>query len=351
MGHGGDIYRNRVDLDFSVNLNPAPVPEAVRQAIRAGIRDACAYPDPEQEKVRTAIAKADGVKAENVFAGNGASELILAAVRAVSPKKAVLMEPCYLGYSYALQSLSDCEIIRVQLDRKNGFSLTGKECEDMDLGTGMLFLTDPWNPSGGNIPDTVLLSVLERAEERGNAVLLDQSFLFLSDKGAAYQNPGAAGAADLIRRFENLMILRSYTKLFSLPGIRMGYILAREDMIGRIRRQLPEWNLSSPSGSAMEACASLLSEGEEVFDCQKNAEERAYLSDALKKLGCAVYPSDTIYILFEADPDLYHKLLQRGILIRDCSDYNGLGRGYFRVAVKDHASNSTLIRTMEQILS
>ena len=202
----------------------------------------------------------------------------------------------------------------------------------------MLFLTDPWNPTGKNIPRDFLEEMLYRAGEIGCAVLLDQSFLPLSE-GTAPPAP------ELLRRFPHLVIVRSYTKIFSLPGLRMGCALSSAEMIRRIRRQLPEWNLSSAAGCAMEACARLAGRApDKIFDREEAAKERAYLTGALTALGCRVYKSDTVFLLFRSVPELYSRLLEQRILIRDCSDFPGLGKGYFRIAVKDHFSNEKLIK-------
>ncbi|MBQ6385307.1 MAG: aminotransferase class I/II-fold pyridoxal phosphate-dependent enzyme [Lachnospiraceae bacterium] len=357
MRHGGDIYRNRVELDFSVNLNPKPVPASVLSALQEGMRQAGAYPDPEQERVREALALADGAERECVFAGNGASELLMASVRAFHPRAALLFEPCYSGYRYALSSLPDCEIREAYLAEDSGFAPTEdllftKAGEDWPEG-GMLFLTDPWNPSGINLDDALLCRILELAAFRGITVILDQSFYTLSEKcgRSRGEKPGFSDrAGELTGRFGNLVILRSYTKLFSLPGIRMGYVISCGENIRRIRRQLPEWNLSSAAACAMEACAELTRRsGYEVFDAAEIREEREYLTRELTDLGFRVYGSDTVFLLFRAEPDLGSRLLSRGILIRDCAAWPGLGRGYYRIAVKSRGENRLLIENIRKI--
>ena len=364
MTHGGDIYRNKVHLDYSVNLNPEPVPESVICALSRGIREAGAYPDPDEERVRGAVARADGVDAANVFAGNGASEILLAIVRAFSPASALLIEPCYSGYRYALDSLGSCRIREACLREEDGFAVTEEILPAIDGGADILFLTDPWNPTGRNIAPRLLEEILERAEQNAAAVVLDQSFYMLSDAPAAQSEPGLESIGvsaehrtgkdslrSLIKTYKNLIVVRSYTKLFSLPGIRMGYVVSSADNVKKIRRQLPEWNLSSTAGCAMEACAEILSGGaRKICDYTMIARERAYLSAELTKMGCKVYGSDTIYILFRSDQPVYDKLLDRGILIRDCSNYRGLGRGYYRIAVRSPKENKTLIKNMREAL-
>ena len=371
MRHGGDIYRNKVYLDFSVNLNPKEVPETVLRAVRTGIREAGVYPDPEEERVREAIAAADGVGAECIFAGNGASEMILAAVRAFPPRRALLFEPCFSGYRNAMESVGGCEIREEYLRDKTLWDAGGRsgatdgnainpafpDEDDFALtedilrlagDTDMLFLTDPWNPTGRNIDPGLLERILETASRKNIKVLLDQSFFLLSRSGREWD---VSRDREWIRKFRNLIIIRSYTKLFSLPGIRMGYAVSAPENILKIRRQLPEWNLSSVSGRAMEACAVLIAGGvHEIFDYAMMEEERAYLVRGLKDLGCRVYPSDTIYLMFCSVRGLYEKLLERGIMIRDCSGFPGLGEGFYRIAVRKHDENEILLENLREIL-
>lgn len=335
MSHGGDIYRNTVHTDLSVNLNPEGTPAPLTEAAGEGIRLASVYPDTEQEAVRSAIAAADGVNMECVFAGNGASELILASVRAVNPKTALLIEPCFSGYRRALESLPSCEIREMFLREEEDFMLTDEIIKFMSGGADMVFITDPWNPTGRRIGGRLLMRILEEALRKHIYVLLDQSFYLLSEGIKGDPDPESS---DLIDRYDNLIIIRSYTKLFSLPGIRMGYVLSCAENVNAIRRQLPEWNLSSVSASVMKAGAEYLmkmrDDGIMFPDTAMIAGRRAALADGLRAGGYRVYPSDTVYLLFRAEEDLGERLLEKGILIRDCSDYRGLGKGFFRVAVK-----------------
>lgn len=341
MGHGGDIYRNQVELDFSVSLNPYPVPQSIRDAAEDGIRKSMFYPDVKQESLRNALADLDGVAFDEVFAGNGASELLLAAVRSIRPRRVLVAEPGFTGYRSVLGSLLDCSVTEYVLREENDFVVDKKlPLQGMDL----LFLTDPWNPTGRNISGDVLKHLLARAKEEGVCTILDQSFLHLSDKADV-------DAHDLLREYEDLILIRSFTKLFALPGIRMGYVIANNDRIAGIQKQLPEWNLSAIAGSVMEEGARLI-KGSDF--CERSRElirkEREYLQNGLKKWGIRVYQSDANYMLIRSEEDLYTKLLTQKILIRDCSDFPHMPDHFFRIAVKDHESNRKLLDTLQKIL-
>ena len=347
MNHGGDIYRNKVDIDFSVNLNPTGIPDDISEAIKEGVSRAGTYPDSKQESVREIISEHEGITPECVLAGNGASELIFAAVRAVKPRNVLLIEPGFSGYRYALNSLHNCNIETYFLKKENGFKLNTDIIDLIDKDIDLIFLCDPWNPTGKNIDDDLLLSIFDRAKTNDAYVILDQSFYHLSEKAKK-----GFDASDMLKSYDRLIILRSMTKIFSLPGVRTGYMMADKEMITGIKNQLPEWNLSVISEEVIKAGARLLSE-KGFIDPSLDVirKERTYLTDELKTLGLNVYESDTTFILIETDHELYEKLLKRKILIRDLSNSYGLGRGFYRIAIKDHRSNKILIENIREIIN
>ncbi|MBO4901700.1 MAG: aminotransferase class I/II-fold pyridoxal phosphate-dependent enzyme [Lachnospiraceae bacterium] len=346
MSHGGDIYRNKIILDHSVNLNPMPLPDALLKAFETGERAGYVYPDIRQERIRSILSGAEGIPAECVYAGNGASELILACVRAIAPKKALLIEPCFTGYKHALLSLSNCEIEEYMLKEADGFALTEDVLSAIGADTDLLFLCDPWNPTGQNIAPGLLEAVLGRALETRTKVILDQSFLLLSEKGRT-----GPDAADFLKRFPDLILLRSYTKLFSLPGIRMGYVMGAAKWIGEVISQLPEWNLSAMAEAVMEEGTRLILETDFCLQSQKCIRDgRKQLSGALCELGFTVYRSDTDFILFRTEKEIFAPLKERGILIRDCKDLAGLDGTFYRIAVRNDADNRVLIENMKEIV-
>ncbi|MBQ8006691.1 MAG: aminotransferase class I/II-fold pyridoxal phosphate-dependent enzyme, partial [Lachnospiraceae bacterium] len=184
MRHGGDIYSNSVNIDFSVSLNPYVTDElkaVIGEAAAEGMASAGFYPDPEQRAVRSAIADMENVEPECVYTGSGASELLLAIARMRNPKKALLIEPCYSGYSYVLNCIRDCGIKRHLLKEDEGFCLTEDVLAAFTEDIDMVFLADPNNPTGRNIDGNLLEKILDRASELNISVVLDRSFYMLSD--------------------------------------------------------------------------------------------------------------------------------------------------------------------------
>ncbi len=348
--HGGDVYRNEVRLDFSVNLNPFDMPQAVLDAIQTGLAEIHQYPDPKQQKLREGIAALEapsfgegGAGTENVVCGNGASELIMAAVHAVMPKKALITAPCYAGYAVALKA-ADTEITEYPLKESLGFALDEEFLGYITEDTGMVFITDPNNPNGKLIRPDLKKAIAAKCEECGVVLVIDECFYPLTDAGLAARQGGSVIA-------DKALHLRAFTKTFAIPGIRTGYLLSRDTaLLEKIRKHLPEWNVSRIAERTGEAAAKVLAETDYL---EKSvgmiSQERSYLTEQLSGLGIKVYPGDTNYLLIRSVPDLYSRLLAKGIMIRRCANFSGLDDTYFRIAVRRHTDNEELVMTLGSI--
>ncbi len=346
MAHGGDIYSHKIDLDFSVSLNPFPPSQDLEAAVLSGLKRAGCYPDIRQTRLRTLLAEKNNVEADNVLAGNGASEMLLSAVRSISPRNVLLPVPCFTGYRHILDASGCCRTEPFFLKEEDGFAIPPAFPEVIQESHDLLILTDPGNPAGRNIDEKILYDILDRCRETKTKVILDESFYFLSRKACIEREKSAAA---LIRRYPGLYIIRSWTKLFSLPGIRMGYVISSHENIWEVQAHIPEWNLPVITEEVMAELAGRLDEGMLRTMCLAVREERDFFVPELAKRTEKVYPSDSVYILFRAEEGLYEKLLARGILIRDCGDYEGLGKGYYRTAVKTRQENLCLLKKLDEV--
>ena len=346
MMHGGDIYRNRIHTDFSVNLNPLPVRDSIISALKQGFKNSSAYPDLHQQSVRESLAGADGLDSTYVVAGNGASELIMAVTAAAEPRRAAVICPAFSGYRRALGRIRDCKTESICLSEEDGFVFTEDIIDKIPADTELVCIADPISHTGRNIDDAVIRKLLDHAEANGIRVIIDESFLYLSDKILSFEKRDTAA---LVKKYSGLYVIRSFTKLFALPGIRMGYLISQPQNIAEVTAQLPEWNLSMPAQYCMEQCASELEDGEFVHDsAQFVSRERGAFIEALRDAGMEVFDSDTIYFCFKADTGLYKYMIENGVLIRDLSNEEGLGEGYYRIAVKQHEHNAMIVRLIKE---
>lgn len=168
--HGGDIYRNQVSLDFSVNINPFGMPQRVREALEAAVAWCERYPDIRSEALRDAIAGAKGIAPADIVCGNGASELFPAILRAVHAKKVLLPVPSFYGYEYAAKSVG-AEICCHELLETDGYAVTERFLTAIGEGVNAVFLAVPNNPVGTVVEPELLEKIAERCQKDRKSVV------------------------------------------------------------------------------------------------------------------------------------------------------------------------------------
>lgn len=350
--HGGDIYTNEYRLDFSVNINPFGMHEAVRKAAEESMRDVTAYPDARCRKLRQSVAEKLHVMPEHLIFGNGAAELIFSLVLAQKPKKALLISPGFAEYEQALK-VADCEILYYDRKEEDDFAVNehfvqflrenlSPEEKEND-GIDLVFVCSPDNPTGRVVPSDILREVLEICEENSIRLVIDESFIeFVNDEKRD-------SMLSEMQNKKSLFLLRSFTKIYGMPGLRLGYgICADMDLIRRMEEMRQPWSVSIPAQAAGIAACRLTGWTEKVRDYVQT--QRSFLERELEELGCRVYPSDSNYLLFYTEHELMEPLKKHGILIRDCSNYRGLGEGFYRIAVRLKGENRELLTVLRDIL-
>lgn len=334
--HGGDIYRNHVNIDFSINVNPLGTPESVKAALYHAVEMCGRYPDIEAEKLKTAVSGFLGVPKEYLLFGNGASELLLAVVNGINPRKTVIPVPSFYGYEYAAKSVGG-EIIYYEMKKENGFCLSGDIKQILTGDVDLLFLANPNNPVGNLLDKEMLKELLAHCRDKGIYVVMDECFIEFCES--------CFSLISEIEEFENLILVRAFTKIFSIPGVRLGYLVCKnKSLCIQIADKLPEWNLSCFAQEAGCVCAR-----ERVFieETRRYIEkEREFMESGFNDRGFKVFPSAANFIMVYSDIPLYEKLLKEGILIRDCSNFRGLGKGYCRIAIKSRGENEMLLKAI-----
>ncbi len=339
--HGGDIYRNQVSLDFSVNINPFGMPQRVREALDAAVAWCERYPDIRSEALRDAIAGAKGIAPADIVCGNGASELFPAILRAVHAKKVLLPVPSFYGYEYAAKSVG-AEICCHELLETDGYAVTERFLTAIGEGVNAVFLAVPNNPVGTVVEPELLEKIAERCQKYGVTLILDECFVMFT---------GAEERYSFLKKYRNypgVVIVRAFTKLYAMPGVRLGYLVCSDAALTEaIRADLPEWNLSVFAQQAgCVACGQrAYVEHSVAFVCR----ERAWLTEQLSEIGITVFASNANFLMIKDGRPLAKELLKRGILIRDCSNYRGLSAGYYRIAVRRREENERLLAALAQV--
>ncbi|ROR31637.1 L-threonine O-3-phosphate decarboxylase [Mobilisporobacter senegalensis] len=340
--HGGDIYTHKNMIDFSSNINPLGPPDGVITAACEGIRSVSYYPDPWCNKLRERLSKMHQLPKEYILCGNGAAELIFSFVLAYKPKKALFPIPTFHEYEQALHTI-DCDITYYSMKEENDFILTDDFIPAITNDLDIIFLCNPNNPTGHLIPNGLLDQILQKCVDYNIYLVIDECFMDFVNKEEQ------DSFIEKCTTVKTLFILKAFTKLYAIPGLRLGYMISSNtEMLMKMKEVTQPWNVSVPAQLA--GIAALEEEEYVNKSIELILQERKYLMSELSKMNLKLYDSKGNYIFFQGDKGLYEECLNKGILIRDCSNYEGLEQGYYRIAVKDHISNEKLVHILQEVI-
>jgi threonine-phosphate decarboxylase len=316
------------------------MPESVRQAVKNALDQAEHYPDPLCRKLKNALAANYGLPQHFFICGNGGADLIYRLAYALRPKKALLTAPTFAEYEEALkQTGTDCEFYWMEED----FLVKESILVQMDADVDVMFLCNPNNPTGLLVDQELLLRILQRAEEQKILLVLDECFL-------DFTGQEDRSLVSYTQQYPNLFILKSFTKMYAMPGIRLGYgISSNRQLLDRMESAGQCWGVSV---LASEAGIAALQEKEYVHrSVEYVRRERSFLKKELEQMGLVVWDSQADYLFFRMPGihDLQERLAPERILVRRCANYRGLDDTCYRVAVKDHAANERLLSCLEKV--
>ena len=343
--HGGDIYNYKEYdkiLDFSTNINPFGASENVIAAAQSALKEIHHYPDSKCRALVRKIADYLELPESYILCGNGAADLIFSYVLAEKPKKALVTAPTFSEYEQALRTVG-CDIHNVYLYTKDDFEVNENILLNLTSDLDVVFLCSPNNPTGKKIPKNLLTQILEKCVEYQIRLILDECFYeFL-------ENPEEATMQAEVKNCSQLVILRAFTKMHAIPGLRLGYILCRDNsLLERIQRVRQPWSVSTVAQAA--GLAAIEDEERVEKTRQYITKERKRMELELESIGISYIQSDANYILiyYEGKESLYEKLLEKNILIRDCQNYIGLKKGYYRIAIKRKEENDRLLTALRE---
>lgn len=351
LGHGGNIEEisrlygiNKNDLiDFSANINPLGLAPKVKLVMESEISEVERYPDITYYNLKKAIAKYENINMDSLFVGNGAAEVIFNIVRAVKPKNVLLPAPTFSEYEDAVKSIGgNLEYFYLQNDFELDREFLNYLTEEID----MVFVCNPNNPTGVISSRDYIVEILEKAKANNIIVVIDESFLdFVKEKDNIT-------AIQLIRDYRNLIIVKSLTKFYAFPGIRLGYGIsgnkALQELIDRVA--IP-WSINTIASRAGEVAVNESGYREETIEYVNRNKELLY--NGLREIqGIRVFKPSVNFIFFKVntDIDLKKELLKVGIIIRSCDNYIGLDKSYYRIAVRKEEENIRLLEELGRIL-
>lgn len=351
MVHGGLIFQTARELgispeellDFSANLNPLGMPGEIKDAVIRALSGASHYPDVGCGPLREAIADAEQVPSSWVLCGNGAADLVFRLGYAMRPKSALVMAPTFLEYERAMEQ-AGARVEHFTLD--DSLRLDESVLDAVKPGLSLLFLCNPNNPTGILTERGLVERLINRAASAGVLVVLDECFMDFVERQEEYTMTGR------LKDFKNLLILKSFTKMYAMAGLRLGYCLSSNgELLKGMENAGQDWSVNTLAQAAGLAALKL----EEFPSAARRlvGREREYLKKELEGLSLRVYDSQANYLLFRApgQEDLAARLLPLRIMIRNCGNYPGLSGDYYRVAVRNHEENERLARALARVLT
>ncbi|WP_078128677.1 cobyric acid synthase [Leptospira alexanderi] len=352
-GHGGNLIElsqkagckpNEI-LDFSVNVNPLGFPEWLRPFIHSKISDLISYPDPNYTSLKETIHSKYRIPTEQIVLGNGASELILQIPFAVDTDYALIVTPCYSGYKEGI-SLKNIPCMELSLKEKDFFRLDFDEVRNILKSKSdqkaLIFLGHPNNPTGITLDRNETLKLA--SEFPSYIFVIDESFIDLCPKGTSFLND----------RTNNMILIRSMTKVLAIPGLRIGVCFASPQICSSLSKRLPTWNVNTLAASVYEKA---------IVEYEHTEKSKQKILSWKEKLECDlsnleflhVFPSDTNFILIKILKDrsateLTQELLRKHrIAVRDCGNFSGLSENFIRIAVRTPEENEKIVNAFSDI--
>lgn len=329
-GHGDDIYSysKLIISNFSSNIYSRQDLSALQEYLCSRINIIHSYPEPDAGSLIRLLAEQSGVIAQNICVTNGATEAIYLIAQSFAYARSSIFYPTFSEYG-------DACIINKHIIQQV------KSLDEISIDTGLVWLCNPNNPTGGVIDKSVLIEYIK--EHPDQFIIIDQSYEHFTLEELFSVSEAV--------QYKNLILLHSMTKHFAIPGLRLGYITACTELIEKISKYRMPWSVNSLS---IEAGKYLLNENKSYIDLH------AYLAETLRLMaelnvieGLSVLPTNTHFFLCELANKRASNLKQylienHGILIRDASNFRGLDERYFRIATQAPRENDLLVKAIKE---
>ncbi|AZK49156.1 threonine-phosphate decarboxylase CobD [Paenibacillus lentus] len=354
-GHGGDVESAALRYglepgqftDFSANINPLGPPPGMLEALQAALPEIVRYPDPGHRALLSMLAERHGASQGAICVGNGAAEIMSLILLALAPNKVGVVQPCFSEYE-TLSRQFGAEVQMVYGIAERDYRAAPEQIVKLMASSDLVFLGQPNNPNGVQYEVEQLRLLAESAEQQKTYLVLDEAFIdFIPAERRQSLLPE-------LEQYPHVILVRSMTKFYAIPGLRLGYGIAHPQIIAAMRSKQVTWSVNI---LALRAGEISLQAGEEYVTATISAiaKERKYLASELGRLGCEVTPGEANYLLLKLPApwtagSMQEALGRRGVLVRSCAMYPGLDEGHIRVAVKDRAANTLLIGEMQLII-
>ncbi|WP_163527744.1 threonine-phosphate decarboxylase CobD [Halobacillus ihumii] len=331
----------KVTHDFSVNVNPLGPPPWLQEKWSDFFELITDYPDPHNEDLRQTIARKEGVSAKQVLVGNGASELLSLIGRVFAGKKLLIVEPTFSEYR-TIAKANQCTIDSIFLTESEGWELPVERIKSKLRDADLVMICNPNNPTGIAYKQSGLVDLLGELEKREISLLIDEAFYdFVHNEPSLIQD---------VNKFSNLIILRSLTKMYCIPGIRIGYLAGSEKMVERFAAHQPTWSVNALAQQVAMLCLNDDTYRQETRELIHSEKERIF--PRLQNLAFTVSNTEVNYYLLGGFPSLSDTLLpfllKNRVAARHTHNFPGLDGDYVRIAVRTQQENDYLLDLLER---
>nr|WP_275522438.1 Rv2231c family pyridoxal phosphate-dependent protein CobC [Streptomyces oceani] len=324
LRHHGDVEAAEGLLDLAVNVSRLPRPDWLEDALHAGVAASTSYPDARA--AHAAVARRHARDRSEVLVTAGAAEAFFLVARARPWRRPVVVHPQFTEPDVALRAAGH-QVEHVLCRPGDGFALDPERVpEDADL----VVLGNPTNPTGRLHSAAVLRSLVRP----GRVVVVDEAFMdFVPDEPQTLTS----------QRVPGLIVLRSLTKLWSIPGIRVGYVVGDAAVLAELADQQAPWSVSAPALAAVVATTGTTAVTEQEHRARRAVRERRVLVDGLAELGVAVAESAAPFVLAGLGHGTHAWLRAHGVAVRRADTFPGLDDGWARIAVREPAASRHLL--------
>ena len=337
-------------IDFSANINPAGPPPSALAAMRRTLEDPATlvvYPDLELIELKQAIAECTGAQPDNVAVANGFVPLLESALRSLKIERCLLPVPSFSEYRGALEN-TGVATTTYRLSPDHGFEYETDTILEalLDHSCDAILLANPQNPSGTLCNARRMKRLIEMAARYRITIMLDEAFIDYCPL-ESLTRPAM--------EYENLIVFRSVTKFFAIPGLRVAYAISGSHHINAMSRFIAPWPIASIASVAV--CAALNDGAYAEESRLANERRRLWLEEQLAQLQIATYPSSANFLLLRFPVEVDVRLLwermivEEQLVLRSCTNFDGLAAGHLRIAVRSESENDRLIRGLERVLS
>lgn len=345
--HGGEIYNLDKNItDFSTNINPLGVPESFRRVFFRRMDELTQYPDSLNRSVKKNVGEYLGVTSSRIAVGNGAIDIIYKLAQVCSCKKAIIAIPTFSEYKKAFEKMGTVEIVTYNIDDMKPNS---KKLYESIEENSIVILCNPNNPTGSLWEKNKLLELYQCCEKKNSMLMVDEAFIEFVD------NNEELTMISHIENCNNLIVIRAATKFFGMPGIRLGYgIFGNEKLVQKIENAAEPWVLNT---GAVIASDVIYNDKHYKEQTQKwiNSERKNMFEMLSVIKNLKVFHSEANFHLLKSESKelsgqiLYHKMIEKGFLIRRSKGFQGLNDSYIRLAVKNNHDNKRIVAALKQI--